>query len=59
MKTLRNEQVRFILKAELSHLVLIKMSSSTEMNDIFDKYNTSVLIKVHLFIWVASCGQTC
>ncbi len=37
MKILRNKQVGFILKAELTHLILFKMSSSTEMNDISEE----------------------
>ncbi len=36
MKILRHKQVGFTLKAELSHLILIKMSE-TEINVIFEE----------------------
>ncbi len=56
MKILRHKQVGFILKAELTHLILIKMSSSTEMN-----FEESVQMKALLFDMerVISCGHTC
>ncbi len=61
MKILRHKQVGLILKAELTHLILIQLSSSAEMEDIFEECHISVLIKVVLFDteWVDACGQTC
>ncbi len=61
MKILRNKQVSFILKAEFTHLILIKISSTTKMNDIYEECLISIVIKVVLFDMerVASCGQTC
>ncbi len=41
MKILRNKQVGFIMKAEVTRLILIKMSSSTEMNTFFEEYHKS------------------
>ncbi len=61
MKILRNKQVGFIMKAEVTHLILIKMSSSTEMNFFFEEYHKSVIIKAVLFVIepVVSCEQIC
>ncbi len=61
MKILRNKQVSFILKAKLTHLILIKISSTTKMNDIYEECLISLVIKVVLFDMerVTSCGQTC
>ncbi len=61
MKILWNKQVGFIMKAEVTHLILIKMSSSTEMNNFFEEYHKSVIIKVVLFVIepVVSCEQIC
>ncbi len=41
MKILRNKH----LKAELTHLILIKMFRSTEMNEVNEECHVSVVIK--------------
>ncbi len=47
MKILRHKKVGFIVKAELTHLILIQMSSSAEIN--FEESHMSVQMKALLF----------
>ncbi len=41
---MRNKQVGFILKAELIHVIRIKMSSSTEMSDIVEETHMTCIL---------------